>query len=226
MALKTEARSQLHQQSLALNHILDLKHRWTRPNSNTTVTGRGEKINSITKLQTNQGFMGTCWTGKQSCGWTGPPNRLVLQRWRDYRLSLPDMLGFISLTNPGLAAVTLRPLKKLKTAAKGKLPWPSPRRETQVKLRGRIQLYSPAHCRRRSALIKASKQHISFRVNEGLWHDCRVFRGVSPGFRCGLRGLERPQVFRVCQRSQDHTGLQDHVLHGEAHRPVDSSQNF
>lgn len=48
---------------------------------------------------------------------------------------------------------------------KGKLPWPSPRREAQVKLRGRIQVYSPAQRRRRSALIKASvnrsKQHIS-----------------------------------------------------------------
>lgn len=147
------------------NIFLEPKHPLRRC-SNVNIVTQGKKINSTIKPRTQWAFHGQI--GKQGGGWAGQPSRLASQWWGDYR---PDMLGFISLINSGLAAVTLCPLKKLKTALKGKLPWPSPRRKAQVKLRGRIQLYSPAHPCRRSALIKTSvnrsKKHISVCVTEG-----------------------------------------------------------
>lgn len=179
-------------------------------------------MNSTIKPRTHRAFHGQI--GKQGGGWAGQPSRLASQRWGDYR---PDMLGFISLINSGLAAVTLCPLKKLKTALKGKLPWPSPRRKAQVKLCGRIPLYSPAHPCRRSALIKTSvnrsKKHISVCVTEGFQHGYRVF-GWVPVVRSGqgLSGLRGAPAFGVCQRSQNNAGLQDQVLNREAHRPVNS----
>lgn len=191
-----QGHSSISRPQLWLNYILDLKHRLTS-RSNNTVRERGEKKNASTKLQINQGFKGTCWTGKQSCGWTGQPSRLALQRWRLQTVTSRHA-GFYLSSKP--RPVTLRPLKKLKTAAKGKLPWPSPRREAQVKLCGRIQLYSPAHNHRRPALIKASvnrsKQHISVWGSEGLPHGCRVFGGSLTWVQKWFLWAERGSSFQ------------------------------
>lgn len=103
------------------------------------------------RVTSNQVFNNTAGKNmreKKRVRWTGESQASIAKM----RGLLAVVLVFISLTDTGLAAVILCPLRNLKTANKGKPPCPSPRREAQVKPCGKIQLYSQKQCRRTSEI--------------------------------------------------------------------------